>query len=131
MEGIAGVREKVRSRVMHELDMTDEIRDEDVSSLIDRCIIHEMAGEYIPLKEKLTLKSEIFNSIRRMDVLSDLLQDDEITEIMINGHGLSGLDMVQNISFSKRTYIQHGSSTSSNVRIRAIRTYTPYCACLK
>ena len=86
MEGIAGVREKVRSRVMHELDMTDEIRDEDVSSLIDRCIIHEMAGEYIPLKEKLTLKSEIFNSIRRMDVLSDLLQDDEITEIMINGH---------------------------------------------
>ena len=86
MEGIAGVREKVRSRVMHELDMTDEIRDEDVSSLIDRCIIREMAGEYIPLKEKLTLKSEIFNSIRRMDVLSDLLQDDEITEIMINGH---------------------------------------------
>ena len=49
-------------------------------------------------------------------------------KVMINGHGLSGLDMVQNISFSKSTYIQHGSSTSSNVRIRAIRTYTPYCA---
>ncbi len=83
---VDGIRNKVRNSVMHELDMTDEIRDEDVSSLIDRCIIREMAGEYIPLKEKLSLKSEIFNSIRRMDVLSDLLQDDEITEIMINGY---------------------------------------------
>ena len=80
---VTGIRNRVRSSVMHELDMTDEIRDEDVSSLIDRCIIREMSGEYIPLKEKLNLKSEIFNSIRRMDVLSDLLQDDEITEIMI------------------------------------------------
>jgi Flp pilus assembly protein, ATPase CpaF len=71
---------------MEQLNLTGEIKDEDVSSLIDRCILHEAASEYIPLKEKLNLKTEIFNSIRRMDVLSELLEDDEITEIMINGY---------------------------------------------
>ena len=52
-------------------------------------------------------------------------------KIVIDRHGFSGFDMVEDVSFMKSTYIQHGSSTSNNVRIRAIRTYTPYCACLK
>ena len=81
-----GIRGRVRNSVMEQLNLTGEIKDEDVSSLIDRCILHEAASEYIPLKEKLNLKTEIFNSIRRMDVLSELLEDDEITEIMINGY---------------------------------------------
>ena len=52
-------------------------------------------------------------------------------QIVIDRHGFSGFDMVEDVSFVKSTYIQHGSSTSNSVRIRAIRTYTPYCACLK
>lgn len=81
-----GIRGRVRSSVLEQLDLAGEIRDEDVSSLIDKCILHEAASVYMPLKEKLILKTEIFNSIRRMDVLSELLEDEEITEIMINGH---------------------------------------------
>ena len=81
-----GIRGRVRSSVLEQLDLAGEIRDEDVSSLIDKCILREAASEYLPLKEKMILKTEIFNSIRRMDVLSELLEDEEITEIMINGH---------------------------------------------
>ena len=81
-----GIRGRVRNSVLEQLNLTGEIKDEDVSSLIDKCILREAAAEYIPLKEKLHLKTEIFNSIRRMDVLSELLEDEEITEIMINGH---------------------------------------------
>ena len=81
-----GIKTRVRDSVLGQMDLSGEIRDEDVSRLIDRCIMRESAAEYIPLKEKLNLKTEIFNSIRRMDVLSELLENEEITEIMINGY---------------------------------------------
>ena len=74
----------IKNAVMEGIDLSGEIRDEDISQLIDSCIA-EAADSYIPLKEKIELKSEIFNSIRRLDVLSELLEDDSITEIMING----------------------------------------------
>ncbi|MCR5213460.1 MAG: CpaF family protein [Eubacterium sp.] len=79
------VRGQVKNAVMERLDLSGEIRDEDVSSLIDTCIIDQTSRVYIPLKDKLELRKELFNSIRKLDVLSDLLEDDSITEIMING----------------------------------------------
>ena len=80
-----GMRGRVREAVMERLDMSHEIRDEDVNSVIDSCILSESRTVYIPLKEKLELRNELFNSIRKLDVLSELLEDDSITEIMING----------------------------------------------
>lgn len=74
----------IKNAVMDGIDLSGEIRDEDIRQLIDSCIA-EVSDSYIPLKEKMELKSEIFNSIRRLDVLSELLEDDSITEIMING----------------------------------------------
>ena len=40
----------------------------------------------MPLSEKCRLKEEIFHGIRGLDVLEELLSDDSVTEIMINGH---------------------------------------------
>ena len=36
---------------------------------------------------RLTLKQELFNAIRRLDLLQELLDDRDITEIMVNGGG--------------------------------------------
>ena len=41
---------------------------------------------YLPLSEKYRLKEEIFHGIRGLDILEELLSDDTVTEIMINGH---------------------------------------------
>ena len=99
-----GIRGRVRSSVLEQLDLTGEINDEDVSSLIDKCILREAASEYIPLKEKLNLKTEIFNSIRRMDVLSELLEDEEITEIMINGYDRIYIEKNGRLEKSNRSF---------------------------
>ena len=77
---------RVKENVLKEMNLSGEIQDEAVSRLIDDCILREATRAYIPLKEKLNLKNEIFNSIRRMDVISELMEDDSISEIMINGH---------------------------------------------
>ena len=45
----------------------------------------ESAREYIPLQKKAELGRELFNAFRKLDLLQDLIEDEEITEIMING----------------------------------------------
>ena len=79
------LRERIRCSCMAEMDLRYDVKDENVSSCIDRHILSEAKNIYIPLKEKMELKAEIFNAIRRLDILSEFLEDEEITEIMING----------------------------------------------
>ena len=82
----AELKERVKSDVLDRMDLSGEIKDEDVSELIDESLNRELSGSYLPLKEKMRVKEEVFNCIRRLDVLSELLNDDSITEIMINSY---------------------------------------------
>ena len=66
--------------------MSQEIRDEKVLELIDRLLLEHPDIGYVSLEGRVRLRKELFNAVRRMDVLSDLLEDDSITEIMINGY---------------------------------------------
>ncbi|MDE6025115.1 MAG: CpaF family protein [Lachnospiraceae bacterium] len=70
---------------MLDIDMTATLTDKDIGQVIDRCIIEESTKTYIPLKEKVRLRVELFNSLRKLDILTELLEDDEISEIMVNG----------------------------------------------
>lgn len=66
--------------------MAGEIEDERVSHIINQCILKYAGKEKLSLQDKMELKHDLFNSLRRLDILSDLLSDENITEIMINGH---------------------------------------------
>ncbi len=54
-------------------------------SIIDENIGRSTHGEYIRYAEKKRLRREIFNSMRKLDVLQELIEDEQITEIMVNG----------------------------------------------
>lgn len=79
------LKERLRNRVVSEIDLSRELADEDIGRVIDRCVLEEAKSGYISLKEKLVLRAELFNSLRRLDVLTEYLEDDDITEIMVNG----------------------------------------------
>ncbi len=66
--------------------MSQEIIDEKVLELIDQSLLEHPDIGYVSLEGRIRLRKELFNAVRRMDVLSDLLEDDSITEIMINGY---------------------------------------------
>ena len=59
--------------------------DEELYDLIDESICARMKDEYISIAEKLRLRRDIFNSIRRLDILQELVEDENISEIMVNG----------------------------------------------
>ena len=81
-----GVKEKLKKRIMSELDLSIEATDEVIGKIIDRCILEEDRSGYLPLKEKVMLRTELFNSFRRLDVLTEYIDDENITEIMVNGY---------------------------------------------
>ncbi len=81
-----GLKGRLKERVLENMDMSREVEDYQVGKIIDRCILEESQNTYIPLKEKVSLRRELFNSFRRFDVLTEFLEDEDITEIMVNGY---------------------------------------------
>lgn len=76
---------KIRSKVMQSIDLSGNIEDTQVREAIDRSILEYSNEGILSVKDKLAIKHDLFNSLRRLDVLSEMLDDDDITEIMING----------------------------------------------
>ena len=75
----------LRQRLMEEMDMSRELEDEEVLTLIDRIILDSQELQYIALEEKIALRQKLFYSVRRLDVLQELIEDNTVTEIMVNG----------------------------------------------
>lgn len=77
--------EQLQERILEELDLSKEVADEELQELIHRVLEESGEQTYIPLKEKAILGKELFNAFRKLDILQELIEDDDITEIMING----------------------------------------------
>ena len=85
--------EQLHARILEEMDMTREMEDEELMQLIYRVLQEVSAQEYLYLAEKSFLGRELFNAFRKLNILQEFLEDEDITEIMING--------TQNIFFEK------------------------------
>ena len=75
----------VGKRIRESLDLSREIRDEELHIAIHKMLLEETRGGFYSLKEREGMARRIFNSIRKLDVLQELVEDEEISEIMING----------------------------------------------
>lgn len=74
----------IRSEIYEQLDCGEEISDERLGQIIDEKI-RQKQDIQLALEERESIHREIFATIRGLDVLQELLEDDSITEIMVNG----------------------------------------------
>ena len=70
---------------MEKLDLARELSDQESLEQIDDLILNGMRESALSLKEKVQLRQELFYSVRKLDVLQELIEDDSVTEIMVNG----------------------------------------------
>ncbi len=77
--------EQIRKNVLAQLDMTREHEEDELLAVIDEEICREARKRVIPLNWRRELRMQVFHSLRKLDVLQELLGEDEITEIMVNG----------------------------------------------
>lgn len=71
--------------MLKRLDLSREIEDEELQDIIFHVLEEERGRDYIPLEEKARLGKVLFHAFRKLDLLQELIEDDEITEVMING----------------------------------------------
>ena len=76
---------ELKEEVLEALEILEEVTDEQVLEVIDKVLKTSVFSRTMRLDERCALRLELFHSIRRLDVLEELLEDDSVTEIMING----------------------------------------------
>ena len=79
------LRKQLKEKLNAELDYSREISDEEMQELIDELLIKEGKKQALSLAEKEKLRKELFHAVRKLDVLQELVDDPDVTEIMING----------------------------------------------
>lgn len=76
---------ELKGELMEALGGQNHTSDEELYEMIDERILEYGQAKYIPLKERVALRNGLFDSFRRLGVLQELVDDREVTEIMVNG----------------------------------------------
>jgi len=75
----------LRDEIQRDLSDRELFQESLLYRRIDEAIDRRAAVQLISIREKLRLRSRLYNSFRKLDILQELLDDKNITEIMING----------------------------------------------
>ena len=78
-------RRKLRQMVQERLDYGRDYTDEEVEDTIDEVLMEQENLELCSVELRRRLRKELFDSLRRLDILQIFVEDSSVTEIMING----------------------------------------------
>lgn len=76
-----GLQEEIIAR----LDLSKHMSEEEIRELIDEQIKQESKRQYLDVAAREQLRKDIFHAIRQLGLLQELIENPEITEIMVNG----------------------------------------------
>jgi len=76
----------IRRELMMELEQENEWEDIEILNKIDELVLRHTRRSRLSVSEKEDLRRELFYSVRKLDILQVLLDDDQVTEIMVNGY---------------------------------------------
>ena len=76
---------KLRKELMARLALAGEVTDKQIKSIITELVMDAGKEGYMTLEMRSEISRELFYSVRKLDVLQDLIDDRQVTEIMVNG----------------------------------------------
>ena len=96
--------QSLRMLLMEKLDLARELTDEEILEEIDTLILERMRDSCLSLKEKYSSRQELFHSVRKLDVLQELIEDETVTEIMVNGPDAIFVERAGKLSRWEKTF---------------------------
>ena len=75
----------LRQEILEQIDLSRDVSDDELLEMIQGKICEMGNNIYLTVEQRLEMQRHVFHSLRKLDVLEDLLSDESITEIMING----------------------------------------------
>lgn len=85
MKDLSSVRQDLHDAILREIDLSREVSDEEIEEIINSSILNAGKNLFLSLEEKQRLMRELFDSIRKKGVIQTLIDDPQVTEIMVNG----------------------------------------------
>ena len=73
----------LKNQIRQELQERRQVEDQELTACIHQAIEQAAASQYLPLKKRLELKKRLFDGFRRLDILQELVDDPQVTEIMV------------------------------------------------
>lgn len=125
-----GIMEKIRAYVVERLDISREVPDEEILALIDEAVCQRARQQVLSVKQRGQLRRETFYSLRRLDILQELIEDDTITEIMVNGAGKIFYERQGRIQqwdkcFASREKLEDVIQQMAGTNNRVVNEYSP------
>ena len=77
---------RIRVKLMEQLRQGAEWSDEKILERIDLLVSETARENRLTVKQREEIRRELFYSVRKLDILQELLDDDRVTEIMVNGY---------------------------------------------
>lgn len=77
---------RIRVKLMEQLRQGAEWSDEEILERIDLLVSETARENRLTVKQREEIRRELFYSVRKLDILQELLDDDRVTEIMVNGY---------------------------------------------
>ncbi len=76
---------KVKSYVTDNLALSD-LSDEELEEKIEELTSRTIGNSYVSIEDRVAIVKKVYSSIRGLGLLDEIMNDDSITEVMINGH---------------------------------------------
>ena len=67
------------------MDLSRDMEDEEIAELIGRVASRHLKKQALSIQERLRVEQQVFNSLRKLDALQELIDDENVSEIMVNG----------------------------------------------
>lgn len=85
MKALSEMKQQLQKEIRDKLDYSRELNDSQVEELIAELITRKRKDYGLDIRSAQRLGRELFDSIRRLDILQELIDNPQITEIMVNG----------------------------------------------
>ncbi|MDD5859860.1 MAG: CpaF family protein [Eubacteriales bacterium] len=76
---------EIRRALTDRLRSEEEPDDDEIRDIISDMVMAHPEARRLPVGARVALSRELFCSVRRLDILQDLIDDKTVTEIMVNG----------------------------------------------
>ncbi len=77
--------EMMRMHILERMDLSVDASDQEIFRLIQEELADYSRDHVLTLTERQTAEIQLFHSLRRLDILQELMEQEEITEVMVNG----------------------------------------------
>jgi len=79
--------QELKEAILREIDLSRDVEDEEIKEIIRRKCGKYAKEHMLSMRQREEKEQILFHALRKLDVLQELLDDEEITEIMVNGPG--------------------------------------------